>query len=79
MGYIIIDEDELNERVGIRNDLRYKKDLMHDVYNSRANINKLVKACKQEEKEIDEKIKILENKKSDLSNLLEYANSKMNI
>lgn len=74
MGYIIIDEDKLQERISLWNSASYKDKVLMDVHSAKVDYSHMVKALQQEEEKIDEKIKQLELQKGDIATLLRWAN-----
>jgi hypothetical protein len=73
VGYIIIDEEKLKQKVALWNNSSYKDKVMADVYHARADYAHMLAALQQEEKRIDEDIRILQLKKGDIRALMEYA------
>jgi hypothetical protein len=75
MGYIIIDEEKLKEKIYLWNNSNYTDKVLGDVYSSRADYACMLKALQQEEKRIDEDIKKLQLQKDDIAMLMKYANN----
>lgn len=77
MGYVLIDEDKLEENISKWNSLDYRQKVENDVYRARASMSHLLEALQREEKEIDEKILKLQEQKSDIEHLMRYAKEKV--
>lgn len=75
MGYIIIDEKKLYEKITLWNSGSYKDKVLADVYASKADCSHMLEALKREEDIINEKIKRLEEQKSNLGKLIQLSNS----
>jgi hypothetical protein len=75
MGYIIIDEEKLKERIALWNSSNYSDTVLSDVYNAKVDYACMLKALQQEEKRIDEDIKKLQLQKGDIAMLMKYANN----
>ena len=73
MGYIIIDEKQLEHKLRMWNNSDYYNKAMNDVVQSKVDCSNLLKALQQEENKIDEDIKELEEKKSNIESLMRYA------
>ena len=73
MGYIIIDEEKLKEKISLWNNSNYTNQALGDVYNAKVDYAYMLKALQQEEARIDEDIKKLQLKKGDIAMLMKYA------
>ena len=73
MGYIIIDEEKLHEKISLWNNSNYTNQVLSDVYNAKADYACMLKALQQEEAKIDEDIKRLQLKKGNIAMLMKYA------
>lgn len=73
MGYIIIDEEKLKEKIALWNNSSYTDKVLSDVYNAKADYACMLKALQQEEAKIDEDIKKLQLRKGDIAMLMKYA------
>lgn len=73
MGYIIIDEEKLKERISLWNNSGYNDKVLADVNSAKVDYACMLKALQQEEARIDEDIKKLQLKKGDIAMLMEYA------
>ena len=73
MGYIIIDEEKLHEKISLWNNSNYTNQVLSDVYNAKVDYACMLKALQQEEARIDEDIKKLQLKKGDIALLMKYA------
>lgn len=73
MGYIVVDEDKFRERVNLRNDRSYIQDALSDFRQSQVNYSHLLEALKEAENKVEEEIKRLQKRKSDIQLLMEYA------
>lgn len=74
MGYIIIDEAKLQERISLWNNSSYKDKVLMDVHSAKVDYSHMIEALQQEEIKINEKIKQLESQKGDISALMRWAN-----
>lgn len=74
MGYIIIDETKLHERISLWNSASYKDKVLMDVHSAKVDYSHMVKALQQEEIKINEKIQQLESQKGDIAALMRWAN-----
>ena len=74
MGYLIIDEAKLHERINLWNSASYRDKVLMDVYGAKVDYSHMAKALQQEEEKIDEKIKQLQLQKSDIATLLRWTN-----
>ena len=73
MGYIIIDEKELEKRIDLWNNSGYREKVLSDIHNAKVDYSHMLEALQQEEKRIEEKIKELQLKKGDIAMLMRYA------
>lgn len=73
MGYIIIDEEKLKERISLWNNLGYTDKVLSDIYNAKVDYAYMLQALQQEEQRIDENIKKLQLQKGDIAMLMKYA------
>lgn len=73
MGYIIIDEEKLKEKIALWNNSSYTDKVLSDVYNAKADYACMLKALQKEEARIDEDIRNLQLKKGDIALLMKYA------
>lgn len=73
MGYIIIDEEKLKEKIALWNNSSYTDKVLSDVYNAKADYACMLEALQKEEARIDENIKKLQLKKGDVALLMKYA------
>jgi hypothetical protein len=77
LGYILIDEEKLIERLSLWNSKDYLTRAKIDVYSAKADTSCLFKMLQQEEEEIDKEIAKLTTKKNDLEQLMHYAKRKI--
>ena len=75
MGYIIVDEEKLQERIALWNSSNYSDRVLSDVYNAKVDYACMLKALQQEEAKIDENIRKLQLQKGDITMLMKYANN----
>lgn len=73
MGYIIIDEEKLKEKIALWNNSSYTDKVLTDIFNAKADYTCMLKALQQEEARIDESIKKLQLQKGDIAMLMKYA------
>ena len=73
MGYIIIDREKLRENLKMWNNSTFARDVTSEIYKAEVDATHLLKALKEAENKIDSEIKKLQNKKSDISLLMDYA------
>jgi len=73
MGYLIIDEEKLKEKISLWNNSNYTNQVLSDVYNAKADYACMLKALQKEEARIDENIKKLQLQKGDIAMLMKYA------
>lgn len=73
MGYFIVDEEKLKEKINQWNDKNYREKVMWDITCAKADVSHMLEALQEAEKDIDNQIKKLEEKKNDLRLLIEYA------
>lgn len=73
MGYIIIDEEKLKERIALWNSSNYSDKVLSDIYNAKVDYSHMFEALRQEEIKIEEDIKKLELKKGNIAMLMKYA------
>ena len=73
MGYIIIDEEKLKERISLWNNQSYTDKVLSDIHNAKVDYAYMLKALQQEEARIDEGIKKLQLQKGDIAMLMKYA------
>lgn len=74
MGYLIIDEAKLHERINLWNSASYRDKVLMDVCGAKVDYSHMVKALQQEEEKINEQIKQLQLQKNDITKLLRWAN-----
>lgn len=75
MGFIIIDETKLEDRISLWHNENYKSMALSDVYNAKVDYSYMLQALKQEEAVIDKEIQKLQLRKGDISKLMAYAKS----
>lgn len=75
MGFIIIDETKLEDRISLWHNENYKSMALSDVYNAKVDCSYMLQALKQEEAVIDKEIQKLQLRKGDISKLMAYAKS----
>lgn len=73
MGYIIIDEEKLKERISLWNNSSYSDKALADVHSAKVDYSHMLEVLRQEEIKIEESIKELELKKGDIAMLMKYA------
>lgn len=73
MGYLIIDEEKLKEKISLWNNSNYTNQVLSDVYNAKADYACMLQALQKEEERIDENIKKLQLQKGDIAMLMKYA------
>ena len=73
MGYIIIDENLLEQKLRMWNSSDYYGKAMSDVLHSKADYSKLLEALQREEAKINENIDELVKRKNDIKLLMQYA------
>ena len=73
MGYLIIDEEKLREKISLWNNSNYTNQVLSDVYNAKADYACMLEALQKEEARIDEDIKKLQLQKGDIAMLMKYA------
>lgn len=73
MGFIIIDEEKLKENIGKWNSRSYHDQVTGDVYNAKVDYSYFLEALQQAEEKINTDIKKLEEKKSSIASLMQYA------
>ena len=73
MGYIIIDEEKLEERIGRWNSGDYRSKVMSDITNAQVDYSHMLKALQQAENKIDEDIRKLEEQRKNIKLLMDYA------
>ena len=74
MGYLIIDEAKLHERINLWNSASYRDKVLMDVYGAEVDYSHMATALQQEDEKINEQIKQLQLKKNDIAKLLRWAN-----
>lgn len=77
MGYIIIDEEKLEEAISLWNNQNYKQQVIIDINRAKVSASHLLEALQQEEKELNDSIQKLETQRNNLEQLMEYAKSKL--
>jgi hypothetical protein len=73
MGFIIIDEGKLYDNIAKWNSKSYRDQVTSDVYNAKVDYSHFLEALQQAEAKIDADIKKLEDKKSSIGSLMQYA------
>lgn len=77
MGYILIDEEKLEEAISLWNNQNYKQQVKIDITRAKVDASHLLEVLQQEEKEINNSIQKLEAQKNNLGELMKYAKSKL--
>ena len=77
MGYILIDEKQLEEAISLWNNSNYENQVRMDVNRARVDASHLLEVLQQEEKKINDNIRKLEAQRDNLSELMMYAESKL--
>lgn len=77
MGYILIDEEKLDEAISLWNNQNYKQQVKIDIGRAKVDASHLLEVLQQEEKEINDSIQKLETQKNNLSELMKYAKGKI--
>ena len=77
MGYILIDEEKLEEAISLWNNINYKQQVKFDISKAQVKASCLLEVLQQEEKEINDSIQKLETRRNSLGELMKYAKSKL--
>lgn len=77
MGYILIDEEKLDEATSLWNNQNYKQQVKIDINKAKVDVSHLLEVLQQEEKEINDRIQKLETQRNNLNELMKYAKSKL--
>lgn len=77
MGYILIDEKQLEEAISLWNNSNYENQVRMDVNRARVDASHLLEVLQQEEKKINDNIRRLEAQRDNLSELMMYAESRL--
>ena len=77
MGYILIDEEKLEEAIALWNNQNYEQQVRTDISKAKVSASHLLEVLQQEEKEINDSIQKLETRRGSLGELMKYAKNKL--